>query len=104
MFTRGTRHREKKGGADSLGRDRLLDGLGRPPAGRLQVRGGEGLLLDGRAAGAGAALEVVLEPGVQLVARGIVGQVLVDGELQLALAVALVAVQTENALDGAMES
>jgi hypothetical protein len=94
-----------RAGGNSLGSGDLVGGFGCATADRLQVRpGGEGFLLDGRAAGAGAALEVVLEARVMLVARGMLRQVLVDGELQVALAVAFVAACGKSVLDRAMVS
>ncbi len=71
--------------------DDIIGGLGHAASGDLGL-GENNLLLDGRAAGAGAALEVVGEARVLLVAGGVLRQVFVDGELQIGLAQALVAV------------
>jgi hypothetical protein len=85
-----------------LGGGDLLDGFGGAPSGDLHFGRGEGLLLDGRAAGAGAALEVVLEARVRLVLRDVLGELLVDGELELGLSVALEAMGKGGALDCVM--
>ena len=79
--------------------DRLFDRLGRLAPGWLYIAGSSSrrggrlpLSLDWRAASASAALEVIGEARVALVARSIVREDLVNGDLKISLAFAVNAI------------